>query len=119
MTATTVPLLCQIYRIYPDADPGAGRTVAIHLDVNASQPALLWPTGHSGELVFISLLNGYLIAQKVRCRTLDVQEALTDILAALEATSFVHVAAQPELREFFSNDQEEAVMLLGRAGKLN
>ena len=120
MTATTIPLLCQIFRIYPEADPGGdGRVIAIHLDENAPQPAVLYPIGSPGELVFVSLLNGYLIAQKVRCRLLDVQEALTNICAALEAPSFVHRVEPDEMREFRVTDPQEASMLLGRAGRLN
>ena len=120
MTATTVPLLCQIFRIYPEADPGGdGREVAIHLDVNAPQPAVLWPTGGPGELVFVSLLNGYLIAQRDGGQELAVQQALDGICAALEASSYVHVAERPEMREFVSDDPEEVSMLLGRAGRLN
>jgi len=119
---TTVPLLCQIFRIYPEADQGGdGREVTIHLDVNAPQPAVLWPTGGSGELVFVSLLNGYLICERwTALGVLDwnVQDAITAICESLGSPAYVHQAPD-EVREFVSSDPEEVSMLLARAGRLN
>ena len=117
---TTIPLLCQIFRIYPEADPGGdGRVIAIHLDVNAPQPAVLYPIGSPGELVFVSLLNGYLLCRRAEEMSLDIRAALFDICDALEAPSFVHRVEPDEMREFRVTDPQEAAMLLGRAGRLN
>lgn len=119
MTSTNIPLLCQIFRIYPEADPGGeGRVLAIHLDENAPQPAVLYPTGGPGELVFISLLNGYLICRRAAEETLDVRTALADICESLESPAYVS-APVDEPREFVTDDFEETSMLLGRAGRLH
>lgn len=117
---TTVPLLCSIFRIYPEADPGGeGREVAIHYDPTGVQPALMLPNGAPNQPLIVSGLNGYLIARRDEGLSSDVGIALQRLFAGVGESIYVHVAAQPEMREFVSDDPEEVSMLLGRAGRLN
>lgn len=112
---TRVKLLCQIFRIYPEADPGGkGREIAIHLDRNAPQPAIFWPPDAPGMLVFVALLNGFLIARP----EVAVKDALTSICKALENPAYVHQTADA-VREFVADAPEEVSTLLQRAGMMN
>lgn len=117
---TRVNLLCQIFRIYPEADPGGkGREVAIHFDYTAPQPVLMLPAFEASvHLMLVSMLNGYLICQRDEQVDMNVHEALINLYQALETPCYVHQAPD-EMREFVADDPQESSMLLARAGRLN